>query len=103
MEYSRSYLQGLQEKVKEAEAKRNKEVVEKIAYKFIHEVMIAASQGKTSYIYTPDTQISLTDLLAGFKRIFPECDVTYVENQNHICIDWSIQIPPLPASPTNDR
>ena len=59
-------------------------------------------EGKTQYIYTQNPPYSLTyeDLIAGFQRKFPDCDVSYQETwvdvtatnrvlKKGIVIDWS--------------
>jgi len=94
MEYSRSYLQSLQEKI--IRVAENRTAVEKIVYSFIHEVLIAASKGQTCYLYEHRTDYPIKDLIAGFQTIFPECDIKHEgsildegKRIPHIVIDWS--------------
>ena len=109
MEFSRSYLQSLQEKT--TRVAENRTAVEKIAYRFIHEVLIAASKGQTFYLYEHRTDYPIKDLIAGFKIIFPECDIIHEgsildegKRIPHIVIDWSkanATSPTTPANPAN--
>jgi hypothetical protein len=110
MEYSRSYLQGLQEKT--TRVAENRSAVEKIVYSFIHEVLIAASNGHTCYLYEHRTDYPIKDLISGFQTIFPECDITHDGSRLDegkriplIIIDWSKAnaantTPSPPPSPT---
>jgi len=73
-------------------------------------IQAIAMSGKTSYMYNPSTPpfnqpcgmtpITNEELIAGFKRKFPDCDISYQEswvevNPNNkvlkkgILIDWS--------------
>lgn len=109
MEYSRSYLQSLPDKFREATEKRNKDIAEKIAYTFLHEIFAAAGDGYTSYVYTrTEAEKKLyegdaptnSQLIAGFQKIFPECDITAEDqgdHENRIRISWSY----LPTQETN--
>jgi hypothetical protein len=108
MEYSRSYLQGLQEKI--IRVAENRSAVEKIVYSFIHEVLIAASKGQTCYLYEHRTDYPIKDLIAGFQTIFPECDITHDGSRLDegkriplIIIDWSKAnaVAPTPANPAS--
>jgi hypothetical protein len=94
MEFSRSYLQSLQEKT--TRVAENRTAVEKIVYRFIHEVLIAASKGQTFYLYEHRTDYPIKDLIVGFQTIFPECDIKHEgsildegKRIPHIVIDWS--------------
>jgi hypothetical protein len=107
MEYSRSYLQSLQEKKKRVA--ENRSTVEKIAYAFIHELVIAASNGNTFYLYERRNEkeveeISNKDLIAGFQKIFPDCDITHEGSRLDegkriplIGINWSKNMPTTPS------
>jgi hypothetical protein len=115
MEYSRSYLQSLPDKFREAIEKRNKDIAEKIAYRFIHEILAAAGNGYSSYIYTrTEDEKKLyegdaptnSQLILGFQKIFPDCDISYGghiwndklhEYNDTIRISWSY----LPTQETN--
>lgn len=103
MEYSRSYLQGLQEKT--TRVSENRSAVEKIVYSFIHEVLIAASNGQTCYLYEHRTDYPIKDLISGFQTIFPECDITQDGSRLDegkriplIVIDWSKANATAPAT-----
>jgi hypothetical protein len=105
MEYSRSYLQSLQEKTKCVA--ENRSAVEKIVYSFIHEVLIAASNGQTCYLYEHRNEYPIKDLIVGFQTIFPECDITHDGSRLDegkriplIVIDWSKANAATPASQT---
>ena len=100
--YSRSFLQGLPEEEKQRR-------IDMIVDGFFQKLRNAAIAGETQYIYTythdfrnMSVPITLTneDLIVGFQRKFPGCDVSYQETwddinantrilKKGIVIDWS--------------
>lgn len=104
--FSRSYLQGLPEMIKQGELDRHLDNVVRV-------IQSAALEGKTSYLYNPDGgpsgpgirfngRFTYTDddFILAFKRRFPDCDVIYQEKWDDvspenkillkgILIDWS--------------
>lgn len=98
---SRATLQGMQEANKQR-------YIDRIIDSVVSGVTGAANTGKTSYIYDhiqdieryKTQSITTDDLVAAFKRKFPDCDVSYEETwveirpgnkviKKGIVIDWS--------------
>jgi hypothetical protein len=103
---SRSFLQGLPELFKQRH-------IDGLIQGFVNMVQTAATEGKTSYMYDPNSHrshlqqhnpsmpvITNDDLISAFQRRFPDCDISYQEvwvdvNSNNrvlrkgITIDWS--------------
>ena len=104
--FSRSFLQGIPEQRKQQE-------IDRIIQGFIHNLLNAAAEGKTSYMYDPNDPnnrrplglhqlpvITNDDLVSAFQKKFPECEVSYQETwvdinstnrvlKKGIMIDWS--------------
>lgn len=103
--FSRSFLQGLPDQRKQ----RN---IDQIIHNFIRHLKDAAESGKTSYMYIPGNILgqlgqqqsgilmSNDDLVLGFQKRFPDCNVSYKETwidvksdnkvlRKGIVIDWS--------------
>ena len=98
--FSRAFLQAAPERTKQAYIEHN------IIGNFITELHRVANAGKTQYMYTdnlrqpPLPTITNEDLIAAFRRKFPDCDVSYQETwvdvtatnrvlKKGIVIDWS--------------
>ena len=97
---TRAYLQGLPDEYKQ-------QIISMRIKPFVDMVRGHASAGKTSllvfeheYLRDPKQYPELTcdDFIAAFKKIFPDCDVSYQEKrqgaspgvqQKGILIDWS--------------
>ena len=91
--YSRSYLQGIQEKTKQ-------DYIDNIIHQNVHLIHRAAVQGDTSYMYdinifpakpTNIPVLTNKDYISGFQRMFPDCDITYKESWIDSTLDSRIQ------------
>ncbi len=103
--YSREYLQSIPEQ-------RKQQQIDCIVSYFVSQLVNAAAEGKTSYMYVkPETEkivrchpsppvLTDADLIAGFMTRFPGCKVSYEEEwvetrpntrtlKKGIVIDWS--------------
>lgn len=104
--YSRDYLKGIPEQIKQ-------QLIDNTVSRFIQDLRSAAANGKTSYLFVKDddkakdhacrtNQPLLTDadLIAGFCKRFPGCNIYYDESwvetnsntrtlKKGIMIDWS--------------
>jgi hypothetical protein len=93
--FSRAFLQSAPEREKQR-------ILEDIVNMFIRDLQKLAIEGKTRYVYThnPPPPLTYEDLVAGFQRKFPDCDVSYQETwvditatnrvlKKGIVIDWS--------------
>lgn len=100
--FSRAFLQSAPEREKQRILEEKRRYSEGIVNCFIQDLQKLAMEGKTRYIYTQNPPASLTydDLVAGFQRKFPDCDVSYQETwvditatnrvlKKGIVIDWS--------------
>jgi len=100
--FSRAFLQAAPEREKQRILEEKRRYSEGIVNVFIHDLQKLAMEGKTRYVYTQNPPPSLTyeDLIAGFQRKFPDCDVSYQETwvdvtttnrvlKKGIVIDWS--------------
>lgn len=100
--FSRSFLQGIPEQ-------RKQKQIDEIIQEFLYNLLNAAAEGKTSYMYEliPENAhgrnppvITNDDLVSAFQKKFPECEVSYQETwvdinstnrvlEMGIMIDWS--------------
>jgi hypothetical protein len=68
------------------------EAVEVCVTRLSETIANAAAEGYTAFLYDQSNSVSLRDIAAGIRRVFPDCR-TYIQGSQMV-IDWT-----LPGTP----
>ena len=69
------------------------EAVEVCVTRLSETIVNAAAEGYTAFLYDQSDSVSLRDIAAGIRRIFPDCR-TYIQG-SQIIVDWTLPGTPM--------